>query len=84
MFIVLSHDTDRRDLRRSADADRATNSAFNQMPEELRGLSTRGVRVVAKESGHYIQQDRPEVVIKAIHEIVDQVRRKVGAGGMDR
>ena len=52
--------------------------------EELRGLSTRGTRLVVKGSGHFIQQDRPDVVIKAIHEIVDQVRGKVGAVARDR
>ena len=82
-LIVLYRDT-RRDPRRSADVDRATNSERNQMQEELRGLSTRGTRVVVKGSGHFIQQDRPDVVIKAIHEIVDQVRGKVGAAAMDR
>ena len=42
------------------------NEAWEQMQEELSHLSTRGKRVVAKNSGHYIQLDRPELVIDAI------------------
>jgi hypothetical protein len=44
------------------------------MQEELAHLSTRGTQVIAKGSAHYIQIDRPEVVIDAVHNIVDQSR----------
>jgi pimeloyl-ACP methyl ester carboxylesterase len=79
-LVVLSHDTDKPDPDLTADVDKATNSAFNQMQEELSRLSTEARRVIAKGSGHYIQQDRPKLVIDAVHQIVDQVRSKPVAG----
>jgi hypothetical protein len=51
------------------------NAAWEKMQEELGRLSTRGTQSVAKNSAHYIQIDRPEVVIDAVHQIVDQVLR---------
>ena len=41
-----------------------------QMQDELAALSPRGRVVVAEESGHSIQLDRPDVVIGAIREVL--------------
>jgi hypothetical protein len=40
----------------------------------LTGLSENSELVVAKKSTHYIQFDRPELVVDAIHEVVDAAR----------
>jgi hypothetical protein len=45
------------------------------MQEELAHLSTRGTQTVAKNSGHYIQLDRPELVIDAVRNIVQETRQ---------
>jgi pimeloyl-ACP methyl ester carboxylesterase len=42
--------------------------------DDLARLSTRGVNRVVADSTHYIQQIKPQAVIDAIDEIVDQVR----------
>jgi pimeloyl-ACP methyl ester carboxylesterase len=47
----------------------------DEMHAELAALSTRGKRVIAKESGHYVQVDQPQVVIDAIREVVESARR---------
>jgi pimeloyl-ACP methyl ester carboxylesterase len=39
--------------------------------EQLAGLSPRGRRVIVPGSGHYIQEDRPAVVVGAIREVVE-------------
>ena len=44
------------------------------MQEEMAHLSTRGTQTIARNSAHYIQNDRPDVVINAVHNIVDQAR----------
>jgi pimeloyl-ACP methyl ester carboxylesterase len=72
---VLSSDPDRPRPDLPEDLVMPTNEAWQQMQDELSHLSTKGIRVVAKGSGHYIQIDRPAVVIEAVHNIVDQVRR---------
>ena len=44
---------------------------WTHMRKELVQLSSRGTRVIAKDSAHYIQIDRPDVVIDAIHKVFD-------------
>jgi len=72
---VLSSDPEHPRPDLPEDLVKPTNDAWQQMQEELSHLSTKGTRVVVKGSGHYIQIDRPEVVIEAVHNIVDQARR---------
>ncbi|MDF2745429.1 MAG: uncharacterized protein K0S88_6808 [Actinomycetia bacterium] len=52
----------------------AVNQAYEQLWQELQaelaGLSSRGRLVVAHDSGHYIQLERPGLVIDAIGEVV--------------
>jgi pimeloyl-ACP methyl ester carboxylesterase len=45
-----------------------------ELQQELAGLSTQGKQIIVEDSGHYIQWDQPQVVIDAIHAIMEQVR----------
>jgi len=47
-----------------------------ELQQELVSLSTQGVQVIAEESSHYIQWDKPDLVIDAIHKLVEQARAK--------
>lgn len=71
---VLSHDPDKLSGDLPADLAKPTNDAWEKMQEELGRLSTRGTQVIAKNSSHYIQIDRPDVVIEAVRNVVDQAR----------
>jgi pimeloyl-ACP methyl ester carboxylesterase len=71
---VLSHDPDKPSAELPADLAKPVNQAWEKMQEELAHLSTRGTRTVAKNSSHYIQVDRPDVVIDAIRNVVQQAR----------
>ena len=46
----------------------------NQM--ELAQRSTRGKLIIVENSGHHIQHDRPDVVVDAVREVAEAVRRK--------
>ena len=72
---VLSHDPDKPSAEMPADLAKSTNQAWEKMQEELAHLSTRGTQTVAKNSGHYIQLDRPELVIDAVRNIVQETRQ---------
>jgi pimeloyl-ACP methyl ester carboxylesterase len=72
---VLSHDPDKPSAEFPADVARRTNDAWEKMQEEMAHLSTRGTQTIAKNSGHYIQMDRPELVIDAVRNVVDQARQ---------
>jgi pimeloyl-ACP methyl ester carboxylesterase len=71
---VLSHDPEKPSADLPADLAKPTNDAWEKMQEELAHLSTRGTQVIAKNSSHYIQIDRPDVVIDAVRNIVQQAR----------
>ena len=46
-------------------------AAWDEMQAELAGLSSRGERVIAEESSHYVQFDQPELVIDAIRQVLE-------------
>lgn len=49
---------------------------WEELQNDLAALSPTGKVVVAENSHHRIQEDRPDVVIAAIREVYDQVRNK--------
>jgi pimeloyl-ACP methyl ester carboxylesterase len=71
---VLSHDPDKPSADLPPDLARPTNDAWEKMQEELAHLSTRGTQTIAKNSAHYVQIDRPDVVIDAVRNVVQQAR----------
>jgi pimeloyl-ACP methyl ester carboxylesterase len=71
---VLSHDPDKPSAELPADLAKPVNETWEKMQEELAHLSSRGTQTIAKNSSHYIQIDRPDVVIDAIRGIVQQAR----------
>ena len=71
---VLSHDPDKPSAELAPDLAKPTNDAWEKMQEELAHLSTRGTQAIAKGSSHYIQIDRPELVVDAVRNIVNQAQ----------
>lgn len=71
---VLSHDPDKPSADLPADLAKPTNDAWEKMQEDLARLSTRGTQTIARNSSHYIQIDRPDVVIDAVRKVVEQAR----------
>jgi pimeloyl-ACP methyl ester carboxylesterase len=69
---VLSHDPDKPSADLPPDLARPTNDAWEKMQEELAHLSARGTQTIARGSSHYVQIDRPDVVIEAVHSVVTQ------------
>lgn len=71
---VLSHDPDKPSTQLPPDLAKTINQEWEEMQDELSHLSTRGTRTIAKNSGHYIQIDRPDLVIEAVHNVVNEAR----------
>jgi pimeloyl-ACP methyl ester carboxylesterase len=71
---VVSHDPEKPSAELPEDLAKPTNEAWEKMQEELAHLSTRGTQTIAKNSSHYIQIDRPDVVIEAVRGVVEQAR----------
>jgi len=72
---VLTHDPGRPEPDMPEDVVQPTEQAWQQMQDELAQLSTKSTHVIAKNSGHYIQLDRPDLVIEAVRGVVDQARQ---------
>ena len=72
---VLSHDPDKPSSDFPPDLSKSINEAWEKMQEDLTHLSTRGTRTIAKNSSHYIQIDRPDIVIDAVRKIVAESRQ---------
>jgi pimeloyl-ACP methyl ester carboxylesterase len=72
---VLSQDPNMPQPDLPEDLVKPTSDAWQQMQKELAQLSTRSTHVIAKNSGHYIQLDHPDLVIEAVRKVVDQVRQ---------
>ena len=47
---------------------------WDQMQEELKSLSKRSRRIIAKGSGHYIQVDRPDLLNSKVADLIRQIR----------
>lgn len=47
---------------------------WQEVQSELAALSVDAKQIIAEKSGHYIQLDQPDLVINAIHEMVDSLR----------
>ncbi len=52
----------------------AIAAAWNQMQEDLKKLSTRSKRIIAKGSTHYVQLDRAELIEKEVPLFIQQIR----------
>ena len=52
----------------------AFSAEFNRAHDDLAALSTRGSNRMVADAGHYIQYDRPDLVIAAIEEVVKASR----------
>jgi hypothetical protein len=50
--------------------------AWERMQEEAKGLSSVSRRIIAKGSGHYIQDDRPDLVNRQIASFILMIRNR--------
>jgi pimeloyl-ACP methyl ester carboxylesterase len=69
-LVVLSHGQPMLMPGLTDAVNQANEQLWQQLQAELAGLSSRGRLVVARDSGHYIQLERPQLVIDAIAEVL--------------
>ena len=50
------------------------HQVLRPLQKELASLSTRGTHIIVEDSGHAIQDDRPDVVVDAIRQVVEAIR----------
>jgi hypothetical protein len=76
-LVVLSHDPEKLYPvpGRSPRPDKEFNPLWEEFQSELARLSTDASRVIATGSGHYVQYDRPDLVIETVRNLVEQARK---------
>lgn len=59
----------------SANIWRELSLVWNEMQEDLKHLSTRSERIIAKGSSHYVQLDRADLLNREVPIFIEQIRR---------
>lgn len=72
--LILSRDPNVLAPNWPAAVSKANAIAWGQMQEEAKGLSGQSRRIIAKGSDHYLQNDRPDLVIREIGSFVGMIR----------
>ena len=72
-ILILSHDPEKT-MATENSTQRAAEAAWSQMQEDLKKLSTRSRRIIAKGSSHYIQIDRADLIEKEVPLFIQQIR----------
>jgi len=73
-ILILSRDTSKGLPARPPQSELDRRAAWNQMQEDLKKLSTRSRRFVAKDSSHYIVLDRPDLIEKEVPLFIEEIR----------
>jgi pimeloyl-ACP methyl ester carboxylesterase len=73
-LVVLSHGQPMVMPGLTPEVNQAYERVWQGLQAELAGLSSQGRLIVAEGSGHYIQLERPQLVIDAIAEVVTAAR----------
>jgi pimeloyl-ACP methyl ester carboxylesterase len=73
-IVIFSQDTAKA---AAGDEPPDVAKAWNQMQEDLKKLSTRSRRIIAKGSTHYIQLDRSELIEREVPLFIEQIRGTV-------
>ena len=74
LIVLTASDTTKAPGLPQAEID-AGAKAWSHMHDEIAALSTKGVNRLVEGSGHYIQKQKPQVVIDAVAEVVAAARR---------
>ncbi len=73
-ILILSRDPSHLEQDWPASVSKANAIVWNRMQEEAKDLSTDSRRVIAKDSGHYIMYDRPNLVNRQIASFILMIR----------
>ncbi len=72
-ILIFSHDPDKTMVTENL-TQKTAEGIWSQMQEDLKKLSTRSRRIIAKDSSHYIQIDRADLIEKEVPSFIQQIR----------
>ena len=81
-MVVISRSPDNATFEGAPLLPAGTNAKLRQIWQELQselaGLSSNSTHIIASHAGHSIQREEPELVIDAIHKLVNEARDRMG------
>ena len=73
-ILIISHDPAKSLPAKPSEADLDRQNAWGQMQDDLKNLSTRSRRIIAKNSSHHVMLDRPDLIEKEVPAFIEQIR----------
>jgi pimeloyl-ACP methyl ester carboxylesterase len=73
-ILILSRDISKGLLTTPSQTELDQRNAWNQMQEDLKKLSTRSRRIIAKNSSHHVMLDRPDLIEREVPLFIEQIR----------
>jgi hypothetical protein len=73
-ILVFSHDRAKSLPAKPSQAELDRQDAWAQMQENLKNLTTRGRRIIAKNGSHHVMIDRPDLLEKEVPAFIEQTR----------
>jgi pimeloyl-ACP methyl ester carboxylesterase len=73
-ILIISHDPSKQMSRHPTQRDFDRQAAWSQMQEDLKKLSTRSRRIIAKGSSHSVMLDRADLIEKEVPLFIKQLR----------
>lgn len=76
--LILSEDTSHRESPKPASqSEKEFALEWDAVQEDLKGLSTRSRRIIAKNSSHFVQIDRADLINREVPIFIEQIRGNV-------
>ena len=82
-LVVLTAAREGRGVRYSKEELPKQVQGWLDLQDDLARLSSRSEHIIAEHSGHYIHHDEPDLVVDAIHKIVNAARAAPATDGKD-
>jgi pimeloyl-ACP methyl ester carboxylesterase len=79
-LVIISQDPDRPKPGWSPQQV-AAQPTWNRLQENLKSLSSRSHRIIARTSGHHVMIDRPDVVIGGVQQLLHEIRDNLASPG---
>ena len=76
-ILILSQDTTKGLPAKPSQSELDRRNAWSQMQEDLKKLSTRSRRIIAKNSAHHIVLDRPDLIEKEVPAFIEEIRGSI-------
>jgi pimeloyl-ACP methyl ester carboxylesterase len=73
-ILIISHDPAKSRPANPSQVELERRNAWSQMQEDMKTLSTRSRRIIAKSSAHHVMLDRPDLIENEVPVFIEQIR----------